>query len=394
MKVLIPTTEFPPDSGGVSTLAYEQAVGLALAGSQVKVIAVNSSPRTSPKLVPNLEVEYFNPRARAIWRIVPLFLKLLGCVATLRPRFMHCPTYRGFGLPVFLVSKAFGVPYSIYLHGTELNTEVQSHVRRWLMEVILGQAAFTATNSQNTARLGKSAFPSLAAQFVPVLPGVHMPTDQEDAGQLREKWLQAMRRNGEFDQALLLLAVCRMVYSKGLDTIIDAMAELFERRPDLPLYFVGVGGGEHLEEFRRLVLEKNLQDRILFPGPMPYSQVPTAFASADIYVQPSRPVGPFLESFGISFLEAQAAGLPCIGSRWGGVPEAVEEGETAILIEPGDHKGLSIAIETLYEDTATRRRMASAARRRAQRMSWSRHCSELQKLIYLHSRQAKLQTIR
>ena len=115
----------------------------------------------------------------------------------------------------------------------------------------------------------------------------------------------------------------------------------------------------------------------LFSGPIPYESISAAYLAADIYAQPSQPVGEFLESFGISFVEAQAAGLPCIGSDWGGVPEAVARDETALLVPVGDHDAVAAAVRTLVKDPGRRTAMASAARLHAARYSWRSHAERL-----------------
>lgn len=381
MKLLMVTTEFPPHHGGVATLAYEQARGLAALGVDIEVLTILpkgifEAPDTTLKVRP------LKCRAGAIWRLMPLFFALLRHSLMFRPQFIHCPTYRGFGLPVFAVNILLGIRYCIYLHGTEVNTEVASCLRKFIMKTVLSRAAFVGTNSHNTAALTKAAFPKAAIQFVPLLPGVHMPVEQNGCEGLRSKWLTALTGSAERSEGVvILLAVCRMVLSKGVDTVVRALSILLERRPELPVFFVGIGGGEDLEHFRNLVAEKHLSARVLFPGSVPYGEAAVAYSAADIYVQPSKPAGAFLESFGISFLEAQAAGLPCIGSRWGGVPEAVQDGTTALLIEPGNDLDLSRAIERLCDDVELRTRMGAAARERALSMSWKCHSEKLKQMI-------------
>lgn len=398
MKILMPTTEFPPHPGGVASLAYEQAVGLAHVGHTVLVETVVSDPVTHPPEFPaNVEVVYRLVRQRAIWRLLPLIWNLLKVVRIFRPDFVCCPTYRGFGLPLMLVAVLTGIRYSIYLHGTELNTEQRSALRRGIMKLVLSRATFVATNSINTLNMVRELVPGSASRLVAILPGVHAARFagkelEEKATALRLARLRDFGKKAESrpektadapspGDPVILTAVCRMVRAKGIHLVLQAVSLLQTRRPDLDLYCVFAGGGPDLEDFKALSAELNLEGRTWFAGAIPYQSSAAFLKAADIYVQPSMPMGDFLESFGISFLEAQAAGLPCIGPRWGGVPEAVVEGQTSLLVEPGDVEALSKAIARLAENSSFRNEMASKAVLHAAGMTWSSHAARLSETI-------------
>jgi len=84
------------------------------------------------------------------------------------------------------------------------------------------------------------------------------------------------------------------------------------------------------------------------------------YAQADLFVLPTR-----AEAFGIVFVEAMAAGVPVIGTKINAVPEIVADGETGILIDPGDERSLCEAIERLIGDRERLRRLGDAGRKRA-----------------------------
>jgi glycosyltransferase involved in cell wall biosynthesis len=86
----------------------------------------------------------------------------------------------------------------------------------------------------------------------------------------------------------------------------------------------------------------------------------TALAAAEVACMPS-----LREGLSVFCLEAQAAGLPVVASRIGGLPEAVADGETGILVAPGDEVALAAALERLVADGALRSALGEAARRRA-----------------------------
>jgi glycosyltransferase involved in cell wall biosynthesis len=82
---------------------------------------------------------------------------------------------------------------------------------------------------------------------------------------------------------------------------------------------------------------------------------------ADVFAMPTR-----VDAFGIVFQEAGAAGLPSIGTTVNAVPELVADGETGLLVPPGDVPALAVALKRLVESPETRYRMGMAARRRVE----------------------------
>lgn len=110
-----------------------------------------------------------------------------------------------------------------------------------------------------------------------------------------------------------------------------------------------------------------LRDKIHFQGGVQGESKWRLLRQGNVFVMPSRcePTIPWQEGFGIAFVEAAAFGVPAVGSRSGGIPDAVVDGETGILVpeeSPGD---LADALIFLYQNPEARRRMGAAARERA-----------------------------
>jgi glycosyltransferase involved in cell wall biosynthesis len=135
----------------------------------------------------------------------------------------------------------------------------------------------------------------------------------------------------------VILSVGRLNYQKGFQYLIDAMPSILKQVPNAKL--VIVGEGEQLAYLKQLSKLREVGESVVFTGALGQAEIPNAYAACDVFVLPS-----LFESFGISLIEAQAAGKPVIGTRTGGVPEALVEGETGILVEPGSIKELEKAI--------------------------------------------------
>jgi glycosyltransferase involved in cell wall biosynthesis len=93
-----------------------------------------------------------------------------------------------------------------------------------------------------------------------------------------------------------------------------------------------------------------------------------------------------VESFGISFVEAQAAGVPCIGTSFGGIPEAVDTDRSGLLVPVEDLESLVSALESLVSDPGLRKTMGEHGRAFARKHSRTRHMEQLRTLISEHAR--------
>ncbi len=98
--------------------------------------------------------------------------------------------------------------------------------------------------------------------------------------------------------------------------------------------------------------------RVRFAGAVPHGELPALYASADLYLWPA-----INEAYGMAFLEAQAAGLPVVAGRTGGVPAVVADGVTGLLTPIGDAVSFAAAVARLLEDQDRARLGAAAAQR-------------------------------
>jgi glycosyltransferase involved in cell wall biosynthesis len=240
------------------------------------------------------------------------------------------------------------------------------------------------SNSCNTKKLLYDFFPYRLPHVEVIYPGVDHtrfanPTAKSRGKALREQWLI---EKGAPEETVVLLSVARLSRLKGIDVTLQALAQLQQYGGPLPHWlYVVAGSGPDENEFRAMTQQLGLAGRVIFTGAVPYLETAPLYYAADIYVQPSQPHGMFLESFGISFVEAQYCGLPCIATRFGGIPESVKDGETGILVPPGDINELIQALGTLIRDRERRSSMASRAREHARAFSWDTHARKLEQTL-------------
>ena len=144
------------------------------------------------------------------------------------------------------------------------------------------------------------------------------------------------------------------VKSEGLTWVIRACGELVRRGNALRL--VIAGDGIQRDKLQRLAA-RQLGDRAVFVGKIPRDNMYRYYSACDLFVFPG-----IRESLGLVFLEAQSCGLPVVAFDNAGVPEAVQDGTTGLLVPMYAAKPFADAIEQLLKDSQLRRKMGLAAR--------------------------------
>lgn len=173
----------------------------------------------------------------------------------------------------------------------------------------------------------------------------------------------------------LLFTAARANQYKGIGVLIDALA-LLRDRGGPPVQAVYCGDGPDLDRFRQAVQTRGLEASFHLLGER--DDVDRILPGTTIAVVPST----WQEAFGLSVVEAMAAGVPVVASRVGGIPEILRHGENGLLVPPGDPAALATSIARLLEDRALRETLAGRARRDAlDRFSLERVAVELDGLL-------------
>lgn len=176
--------------------------------------------------------------------------------------------------------------------------------------------------------------------------------------------------------AELVAFVGRLQQFKGPQVLIRATAEMLRRNPERKLRVIICGGASGAatteRQYMNLAAELGVSRRVRFLDPRPPEELVTIYQAADIVAVPS-----YNESFGLVAMEAQACGTPVVAARVGGLPVAVSEGETGVLVDGHDTGDWADALENLLDDDDTRLRMATDAVQHAANFSWSNSAAQL-----------------
>jgi glycosyltransferase involved in cell wall biosynthesis len=156
----------------------------------------------------------------------------------------------------------------------------------------------------------------------------------------------------------VVCALTQLRPGKGIETLIDALPQVLARHPRTQVAICGEG--PDLDALRSRAQTRDTAEAVHFLG---QSKDPLAvLRAAGVFAHPS-----WAESFPYVILEAMSVGLPIVASDVGGVAEALSDGETGLLVAPGDTDGLARALVSLLDDPARGARMGAAARARLER---------------------------
>lgn len=178
--------------------------------------------------------------------------------------------------------------------------------------------------------------------------------------------------------------VGRLAPQKRPDLVVQAFTRMAQ-----PAQLVVVGDGPERSRVESLVADSPARDRISLSGFVPHDAIPGVLAGLDVLVLPSA-----YEEMGSVLVEAMATGLPVVASNVGGIPEVVRDGETGLLVPPGDVDALAAALDRLVADDELRGRLGRAARARAAAYAWPELSSRVAGVYAAVSRRAAVSSAR
>jgi phosphatidylinositol alpha-1,6-mannosyltransferase len=167
----------------------------------------------------------------------------------------------------------------------------------------------------------------------------------------------------------VLMTACRLVPKKGIEFLLRAMVRLREWMPDV--FLVIVGDGPHLSRLERLAERLGLLSHVQFAGRVPHREIAAYYASADQFILASRESVAAIsgerdvETMGRVLCEANAARVPVVASRSGGIPSVIEHEANGLLFEPEDEAGLLDCVRRLRTDDALRQSLVTEGSSRA-----------------------------
>ncbi|MCZ6705258.1 MAG: glycosyltransferase family 4 protein [Bacteroidetes bacterium] len=357
MRLLLITTDFPPSIGGIQTYAFELAVRLATKSEKFAVVSVQEA--ASEEVDDRLPFPVYRIRStsnlfpfRAV-RLVASLCRREGfdvafCIAW--PSAVACLLAKFVGGPRLILAAA---------HGRELtfnpgaNIPVVGRLYEWFRRFITTRAVdrFYAVSRFTRDLL---IHQGVSSSNVIVLNNGTDPTKffTEATPRLRS---HLGAKHGK-----IILTVGRLVRRKGIDVMIAALPRVLEKFPDA-LYVI-VGKGPEYERLNRLSYDLGVQNSELLIDQEIPDQLRAYYNACDVFVLPARQDLRDHEGFGIVLLEASACGVPVIGTHSGGIPDAIVNNTTGILVPPDSKIELAEAVVQILSDPDLAKRLGEAGR--------------------------------
>lgn len=265
------------------------------------------------------------------------------------------------GSLVEVAARSTGRAHAMLAYGTDL-TYPSAAYQLWL-RWSLGSLPLLLAISDAAEREARARGVARRGRIARVAPGV-------DAGMPAAPWERELTRP---DRAVLLF-VGRVIERKGLEPfLLECLPTIARLRP-VEVWVVGgepEGSLAHrpgaLARLRERLAAAGVADQVRFFGAVPDETLRAAYRCATLLVLPAIALPGDMEGFGIVFLEAALFGVPAVSTRTGGIPEAVVDGETGLLVDPGDWRAFAAATLRLLDDDRLRRDLGERARSRARR---------------------------
>jgi glycosyltransferase involved in cell wall biosynthesis len=363
-RLLFVTHEFPPAHGGAGTVTREWARAAADLGWKVEVLAPGESdPADSREPYPVVRMGH---RGRQDFRARRALLQHLRARPE-RPGERWIISEPG-ALRALLDPPARSLPPApgpapvVLLHGSEILRLTGRRALRDRLGAFLEKAALVVVLSAANRALLRKCLPGLSTECRVVPGAASGPRGEEPVDCGPSSRVGADR--------LTLLTVGRIHPRKGQREVLAALRALPAGSRARIRYRL-VGPAVHAAYARRLRREIRRADfPVEWSGPLGADELEDAYRAADLFILASQPYGRSLEGFGLVYLEAGRHGLPVLGTRNGGVGEAIADGETGLLVPPGNTAALAAAIERLLGNPEERARLGTAGRERAISWTW------------------------
>jgi glycosyltransferase involved in cell wall biosynthesis len=360
MRILIVNSEYPPIGGGAGNASAHIADQLEKLGHIVTVVTSRfeklphreQSKNITIYRIPSIrrQQDRSNPLEQIVF-ILSASVWTLSLIPHLRPN----ATLAFFGVPsgaiAWLIKIIYRIPYVISLRGGDVpgfrpyDFHIYHKLIAPLLRLIWKNAAAVIANSNGLRHLAHT----FDSRFeIPVIPnGVD---------------LELFKTGERAWSPPRLLSVGRIVHQKGLDLAMHALGNL----KDLNWEWRIAGDGPQMQALQSLAQELGIDDRVFFLGWQSRQQILESYQQANVFLFPSRH-----EGMPNAILEAMSSGLPVIATCIAGNEELVVEGQTGYLVPAEDIENLQNALKRILNDSALRREMGEASRRRVEEnYSW------------------------
>lgn len=335
---------YPPHMGGIET--HLQALSGALRDHADVRVIVSSEDRTSvEELVDSVPVERLSTLLHLF--STSISPSMISRIRNSDADLVHIHLPNPAAVMAYLASGHRGKLVVTY-HSDTVKQKVLGRIFEPFLKAALRRSAAIIATSPNY--LATSPMLQMFRDRCRVIPyGIHTKQFEQCEPEAVD---QIKQRLGD----RLVISVGRLVYYKGFEVLIRAMASVDGK-------LVIVGDGPLRGDLQRLAGSLGIAQKVVFAGEIHNAAVTPYYHAADVFALASVARS---EAFGIVQIEAMAAGLPVVNTKLdSGVPFVSLDGQTGLTVPPGNPEALAIALNQLLDDPGLRRALGTAAVRRA-----------------------------
>ncbi|HPP87532.1 MAG TPA: glycosyltransferase family 4 protein [bacterium] len=334
-KLLFITNDYPPNEGGMETCALELSENFKNYFDEL-IIITNSHKHNYN----NCQIIKINISRNFIFK----FLKLLFCFAKIllahKPQYIYINTWSPNGLPIFLLTRIFKIPYFITAHGLDIVEPLKSKFHKFCMTIVLNNAKKIICVSHYTKELIEKYLTLKKKNNLFVINnGINLKKFKNENIDIAKKKIGAEKK-------FILLTVSRLTPRKGHLQVIDCIVELKKEINNI-LYLI-VGRGPNEKTIAEKIEILNLQENVKLIGFINDSELLNYYNACDIFIMLSDEILETgdVEGFGVAYLEANACAKPAIAKNSGGARDAIKNGINGFLCE--NNKEVIEKIKYLY----------------------------------------------
>ncbi len=362
MRVALFSETFLPQRTGVAHVVDRLVRHLVQEGHEVLVaVPISRWPRGKPEVPPGATVVRVPgvplPKYPELTIGFPYLPAVNKAVRAFRPDVIHLVTEYTLGLTGLRLARRLGVPAVASFHSNIPGT-LRYYGFGWAEERCWAYLRWFHSHAEVTFCPGERNRGILESQGFQNVQVWARGVDTERFAPHHRS--ESVRERHHQEDALHLLYVGRLAPEKDLTVLFDAYKRLAGLGLAQPVHLTLVGDGAYSARTRSLA-----PPGVTFAGYLEGEELSRAYASADLFVFPSR-----VETLGNVVLEALASGLPVVGVAEGGTLENVRDGVNGLLAAPGDPVAFAAAVERLAGNADLRRQMGDNARRWAEERTW------------------------
>jgi phosphatidylinositol alpha-1,6-mannosyltransferase len=370
MRILLLSTDFPPAQGGIQNLLAHLASGLS-ASNDVSVVAPAHAAAGDWDAERRFHVTRA-PRAR-FWPLVMLGFAGAALVRAIRrpPDIVVCG-HALLGPASYLIARLFGVRMVVMAYALEIRAPRMQRLARWTLR----RAAMVVVISEFT-RQSVIAHGVDDARIVVIHPGAAYVPDAPS-------FARSASFGGQAAPPVILTVARLGELYKGHDMLIRALPLVLARHPEA--HYVIAGDGPLRPYLQRLAASVGVADKVTFAGAVSDEDLAQWYQRAAVFAMLSResPSDGGAEGYGLTFIEAGAWGKPVVAGNSGGIPDAVVDGVTGLLVAPTDLAAIADALTRILADPEFAARLGAQGRDRAiNELSWPNFTAAFERTLTL-----------